>query len=255
MDERKNRLIIILYGILIIITITEIIFRVSNTDRFEEDEYLCHVLRNESKLIEPWLEKDKKIKVHYTRTFLDFGYMETPFLAFRFLSFLISFICSYFIKIIFDTDTYSDYSYLTYYLCLIILINLIGFGVLTWCINIVRIFVFITNNMLNKRFILRYEDQVSKKNGIYCFICDIFIFIVLCVICIFIDYIDNSKGEKIENVVKNIQSSNFHHISSNDISTVSPSNKIEIEELDSNEKNFELKNITTFHSKDSDLSK
>ena len=80
-------------------------------------------------------------------------------------------------------------------------------------------------------------------------------FIVLCVICSFIDYVDNSKGEKIENVVKNIQSSNFHHISSNDISTVSPSNKIEIEELDSNEKNFELKNITTFHSKDSDLSK
>ena len=50
MNKLKNNIIIILFGIIILINISEIIFRVSNTDRFEEDEYLCHVLRNESKL-------------------------------------------------------------------------------------------------------------------------------------------------------------------------------------------------------------
>ena len=84
MNKLKNNIIIILFVIIILINISEIIFRVSNTDRFEEDEYLINVLKGKEKLNEPWIERNSSIKVHYTNNFVNFGFLETPFFTFRF---------------------------------------------------------------------------------------------------------------------------------------------------------------------------
>ena len=236
MNKIKNNIIIILFGIIILINTSEIIYRVSNTDRFEEDEYLINVLQGKEKLNEPWIEINSSINVHYKNNFFNYGYFETPFLTFRFLSFLISIICSYFIKLIIDSDSIHDYLDLTYCLIWIILINSYIIGILIWCFNIVRIFVFLTNQMLNLRFKLKYKDEVLT-NGVYCLICDIIIFIVICVNCCLIDFkIPINKNENIEISDiehKKISSSDsvFHEISSNENSTITTSNKIEIEEL------------------------
>ena len=234
MNKLKNNIIIILFGIIILINISEIIFRVSNTDRFEEDEYLINVLKGKEKLNEPWIERNSSIKVHYTNNFVNFGFLETPFFTFRFLSFLICIISAYFMKLIIETDSILDYSDLTYCLIWIILINSYIFGILTFCYNIVRIFVFLTNQMLNLRFKLKYKDEVST-NGIYCFICDIIIFIVICVNCCLIDFkthINKNQNIEISDIEnKKFGSSELSEIPSNENSTISISNKIEIEEL------------------------
>ena len=47
MDKPKYNVIIILFLITMIINITEIIFRISKTNRYQEDAYLYHVLKGE----------------------------------------------------------------------------------------------------------------------------------------------------------------------------------------------------------------
>jgi len=234
MNKTKNNIIFFLFGIIFLLNISEIIFRVSNTDRYEEDEYLIHILKGEEKLNGTYIELNSSIKVHYTNNFLAFGYLEIPFYIFRFLSFLICIISSSFIKLIIQTDSLIDYSDLTFCLNWIILINCYIFGVLTWCYNIIRIFVFLTNQMLNLRFKLKYKDEVLI-NGVYCFICDIIIFIIICVICCLIDFkthINKNQNIEISDIEnKKFGSSELSEIPSNENSTISISNKIEIEEL------------------------
>ncbi len=233
MEKPKYNLIIILLLIIMIINITEIIFRISKTNRYQEDAYLCHVLKGELKLNGPWIEKNEKIIVHYIKTFLDYGSFEILLYVFRFLSFLICSISTYFMS-------NFDNIILNYYISYFIILNIITFGIFTWCANIVRIFLFMTNNMLNERFILIYEDQISKKNGIFCFISDCIIFIIICAICFLFDIQkkDNNNNE---------DNANFKRISANDISNIiSNSNKIDIEELDKSEN---IKSVYSFNSK------
>jgi hypothetical protein len=94
--------------------------------------------------------------------------------------------------------------------------------------------------MLNEKFILIYEDQISKKNGIFCFISDCFIFIIICVICFKFDI-------QKKNNINNEDNNNFKRISANDISNImGNSNKIDIEELDKSEN---VKSVDSFDSK------
>ena len=233
MEKPKYNLIIILFLIIMITNITEIIFRITKTNRYQEDAYLCHVLKGELHLDEPWIEKNKNLKVHYLNTFLDYGSFEILLYVFRFLSFLICSICSYFIS------NFDDIT-LNYYISCFIILNIIIIGVFTWCSNIVRIFIFITNKMLNEKFILIYEDQISKKNGIFCCISDCFIFIIICVICFKFDI-------QKKNNINNEDNNNFKRISANDISNImGNSNKIDIEELDKSEN---VKSVDSFDSK------
>ena len=131
---------------------------------------------------------------------------------------------------------------LNYYISYFILLNIIIFGVFTWCSNIVRIFIFMTNNMLNERFILIYEDQISKKNGIFCFISDCIIFIIICVICYLFDI-----QKKDDNTINNDTDDNFKRIAALEMSNImNNSNKIDIEELDKSEN---MKSVYSFNSK------
>ncbi len=235
MDKPKYNVIIILFLITMIINITEIIFRISKTNRYQEDAYLCHVLKGELTLNSPWIEKNEKIKVHYIKTFLDYGSLEILLYVFRFLSFFICSISSYFMS------NFDDIN-LNYYISYFILLNIIIFGVFTWCSNIVKIFIFMTNNMLNERFILIYEDQISKKNGIFCFISDCIIFIIICVICYLFDI-----QKKDDNTINNDTDDNFKRIAALEMSNImNNSNKIDIEELDKSEN---MKSVYSFNSK------
>ena len=235
MEKPKYNLIIILFLIIMIINITEIIFRITKTNRYQEDAYLCHVLKGELHLDEPWIEKNKNLKVHYLNTFLDYGSFEILLYVFRFLSFLICSICSYFMS------NFDDIT-LNYYISCFIILNIIIIGVFTWCANIVRIFIFITNKMLNEKFILIYEDQISKKNGIFCFISDCIIFIIICVICYLFDI-----QKKDDNTINNDTDDNFKRIAALEMSNImNNSNKIDIEELDKSEN---MKSVYSFNSK------